>query len=55
MLGNGYNSIIKNNKERKDKNLWTDNDTGSKVKYHRAYDEKDEAFYVGNQIKELLL
>ena len=51
---NAANGIIKNNKERKDKNLWTDNDTGSKVKYHRAYDEKDEAFYVGNQIKELL-
>ena len=51
---NAANNIIKNNKERKDKNLWTDNEAGSKVKYHRTYDEKDEAFYVGSQIKELL-
>ena len=51
---NAANSVIKNNKERKDKNLWTDNIEGSKIKYHRAYDEKDEAFYVLNEIKELI-
>ncbi len=51
---NAANNIIKNNKERKDKNLWTDNETGSKIKYHRAYDEKDEAFYVVNEIKDLI-
>ena len=51
---NAANDVIKNNKERKDKNLWTDNDVGSKIRYHRAYDEKDEAFYVVNEIKELI-
>lgn len=48
------NDIIKNNKERKDKNLWTSNDDGLKVKYHRAMDEKDEAIYVLEQIKKLI-
>ena len=51
---NAANDVIKNNKERKDKNLWTDNDIGSKIRYHRAYDEKDEAFYVVSEIKELI-
>ena len=51
---NAANDVIKNNKERKDKNLWTDNDIGSKIRYHRAYDEKDEAYYVVNEIKELI-
>ncbi len=48
------NNVIKNNKERKDKNLWTDNIEGTKIKYHRAYDEKDEANYVLSEIKELI-
>lgn len=47
------NCIIKKNTLRKDKNLWTDNETGEKVKYHRAENEKDEAFYVKCQIEEL--
>ena len=51
---NAANDVIKNNKERKDKNLWTDNEDGSKIKYHRASDEKDEAFYVVNEIKDLI-
>lgn len=51
---NVANDVIKNNKQRKDKNLWTDNEEGPKVKYYRAYDEKDEAFYVMEQIYRLL-
>ena len=47
------NCIIKKNTLRKDKNLWTDNESGEKVKYHRAENEKDEAFYVKCQIEEL--
>ncbi len=48
------NSIIKNNKDRKDKKLWTSNGEGEKVKYHKALDEKDEASYVVDDIKKLL-
>ncbi len=51
---NAANDVIKNNKERKDKNLWTDNEEGVKIVYHRSFDEKDEAYYAVNQIKKLL-
>ena len=48
------NYVIKNNKMKKDKNLWTENITGDKIKYHKAVDEKDEASYVGKKIIELI-
>ena len=51
---NAANSVIKNNKLRKEKNLWTDNEDGELIKYYRAIDEKDEAFYVVKQIKNLI-
>ena len=48
------NSVIKNNKQRKDKNLWTSNLEGLKIKYYRSVDEKDEARYAGEEIKSLI-
>ena len=45
------NSVIKHNKEKKDKHLWTDNSEGTKIKYMRCYDEKDEVLNIINQIK----
>ncbi len=48
------NSVIKNNKLRKDKNLWSENDKGDKIKLYKAYDETDEVFYIIRKIKELL-
>ena len=48
------NDVIKNNTSRKDKKLWTDNEEGEKIHYHRSENEKDEAFYVMTQIKELM-
>lgn len=45
------NNVIKNNKYRKDKNLWCNNDKGLKIRYYRANDEKEEAHYVINEIK----
>ena len=48
------NSVIKNNKERKSKNLWSKKGDGDKVVYFRAFNEKDEAFYVIREIKNLL-
>lgn len=51
---NAANHVIKNNTERKDKNLWTDNGEGVKVHYHRALDEKEEAQYVVEEIQKLL-
>ena len=52
---NVANDIIKHNKQRKEKNLWTRNDNGPKIRYHRAYDEKDEAYYVMEEIKKLII
>lgn len=46
------NSVIKNNKEKKDKHLWTLNGKGSKIKYLRCYDEKDEILNIINTIKK---
>ena len=51
---NAANDVIKNNKERKDKNLWTENGNGEKIIYHRSSDEKDEAYYVMSEIKKLI-
>ncbi len=51
---NAANDVIKNNKERKDKNLWTENGNGEKIIYHRSLDEKDEAYYVMSEIKKLI-
>ena len=48
------NSVIKNNIERKSKNLWSDKGKGDKLTYFRAFNERDEAFYVIREIKQLL-
>ncbi len=47
------NSVIKHNKQRKDKNLWSNNDIGSKVRYIKTDSDKDECAYVTKTIKEL--
>lgn len=47
------NSVIRHNKMRKDKNLWCNNDIGSKVKYVKLESDKDECSYVSDKIKEL--
>ena len=48
------NSVIKNNKMKKDKNLWTSRGQGEKIKYYRSYNERDEAQYVIRKVKELI-
>ena len=48
------NELIKNNIHRKDKNLWTNNEQGVKIEYHIALNEKDEAYYVVNEINKLI-
>lgn len=51
---NAANSVIKNNRERKDKNLWSSNETGDKIKYKKVSTEKEEASFVVEEIKNLL-
>ena len=48
------NSVIKNNNFRKDKNLWSDNETGDKITFYKSYDEVDEVFYIIRKIKDLI-
>ena len=51
---NAANSVIKNNQNRKDKNLWSDKGNGDKIKYYRSDSEKDEARFVAKTIKSLI-
>ena len=51
---NAANSVIKNNKERKDLKLWSEKGDGLKVKYMKAYDEKHEITLVIEEINKLL-
>ena len=51
---NAANNVIKNNKIRKEKNLWTQNEDGNKIVYYKAFDEKDESNYVVDEVKKLV-
>jgi len=51
---NAANNVIKYNVERKEKNLWTDNEEGNKIIYYNAFSEKDEASYIAKNAKELI-
>ncbi|MBE6728765.1 MAG: ATP-dependent DNA helicase PcrA [Ruminococcaceae bacterium] len=42
------NAVIKNNKGRKGKNLWTDNGDGEPIRVHTAEDQIEEARYVAD-------
>ena len=48
------NHIIKNNSERKEKKLWTANDTGEQVVVENVLDSQEEAYFVANKIEELM-
>lgn len=46
------NAVIRNNTERKGKNLWTDAGEGEKLRIYTAQNEDDEAQYVAARIME---
>ncbi|CCI86851.1 DNA helicase PcrA [Lactobacillus gigeriorum] len=46
------NSVIKNNRNRKAKNLWTDAGDGEKVDYYHAQSGEDEAHFIIGKIQE---
>ena len=50
---NAANDVIKNNTNKKEKNLWTLNENGEKIKYVRALNEKMEASFITSEIKKL--
>lgn len=45
------NAVIRNNKERKEKVLWTDNGPGDKIQFRQFDQAFDEAEYIVNDIK----
>jgi DNA helicase-2/ATP-dependent DNA helicase PcrA len=47
-------SVIALNKQRKEKNLWTENDAGSPVIVHESYDHEDEAAFVAEEVRRLI-
>lgn len=47
------NSVIRNNKNRKVKNLFSNLEEGEKINYYRASDYQDEVQFVVQKIKEL--
>ncbi|GMQ95482.1 MAG: DNA helicase PcrA [Patescibacteria group bacterium] len=48
------NDIIRKNKIRKEKNLFTNNDEGEKISLFEAYDETDEAAFVAEKAGALM-
>ncbi|MDD3570394.1 MAG: DNA helicase PcrA [Lachnospiraceae bacterium] len=48
------NAVIKNNNERKDKELWTENDRGSIIHLHRAENEYEEGRFIAEKIDVLI-
>ena len=52
MILDAANAVIHNNKGRKDKSLWTENERGDKIKLHIGYNERDEALYIASEIEK---
>ena len=48
------NEVIKNNRNRRPKKLWTQNDEGEQIVYYRANDEHDEAVFVASTIDNIV-
>ena len=51
---NAANAVIRNNSDRKPKNLWTQNATGDKIKFIHCKDDKEEAALVAREVRRLV-
>ncbi|MGN0331989.1 MAG: ATP-dependent helicase, partial [Lachnospiraceae bacterium] len=49
---NAANAVIKNNRGRKDKSLWTDNGIGNRINFRQFDTAYDEAEYIVSDIRE---
>jgi DNA helicase-2/ATP-dependent DNA helicase PcrA len=52
ILDSAHN-VISVNRQRKEKKLWTENQRGSRVVVHEAYDEEEEAAFVADEVENL--
>ena len=50
---NGANSVIRNNKNRLDKELFTSRTSNEKITHYASANDEYEAAYVANKISEL--
>ncbi|HGK6543763.1 TPA: DNA helicase PcrA [Streptococcus agalactiae] len=48
------NNVINHNKNRRPKKLWTQNDEGEQIVYHRANNEQGEAVFVASTIDNII-
>ena len=48
------NAVIRHNVVRKDKNLWTDNEEGEKIRFRDCVSDRTEAAYVAREISKLV-
>ncbi|MGR1436309.1 DNA helicase PcrA [Streptococcus agalactiae] len=48
------NNVIHHNKNRRPKKLWTQNDEGEQIVYHRANNEQEEAVFVASTIDNIV-
>ncbi len=48
------NNVIRNNRERLNKNLWTKKEEGAGPVVYNAFDERDEAMFVAKTIEDLV-
>ncbi len=48
------NNVINHNKNRHPKKLWTQNDEGEQIVYHRANNEQEEAVFVASTIDNIV-
>ena len=53
MILDAANAVIENNTDRKPKALWTNNTGGELITHYLAYDERDEAQYIADNITKL--
>ena len=51
---NAAQSIITQNKNRVEKDLWTNNNKGTRVSIYEAYNDKEEAMFVIQQIRNII-
>ena len=51
---NAAQSIITQNKNRVEKDLWTNNDKGTRISSYEAYNDKEEAMFVIRQIRNII-
>ncbi|MCW2277973.1 DNA helicase PcrA [Heliophilum fasciatum] len=48
------NSVVRHNRGRKEKQLWTENPSGTLIRTYVGESEKDEAYYIAQRIEELV-